>query len=125
VRTVERIDQDQMDRLTVAIEGLSANARAVKRASDRQSALATGVAVFLAIGLVWLSVTAFDSARQIDESNRRWCPMVALLIPAPGDPPPTTPRGIQLVAQARTLSESFGCPTPPHQLPTSSPGGLK
>lgn len=57
-------------------------------------------------GLIFVSL---DNHRTIDANNRRWCPMVGLLIPKPGDAPPSTERGREVVVSALQLWQDFDC----------------
>lgn len=50
-----------------------------------------------------------DNSREIDENNMRWCPLVSLLIPAEGDPAPTTERGRIIAERATELYREFHC----------------
>jgi multidrug efflux pump subunit AcrA (membrane-fusion protein) len=68
------------------------------------------VGVFLLASIVLLGFAAVDSRHRVQESERRWCPMVSLLIPGRGEPGPTTQRGVQITEQAKALAKVFGCP---------------
>ncbi|HET8661051.1 MAG TPA: hypothetical protein VFM55_18900 [Micromonosporaceae bacterium] len=65
--------------------------------------------VVMAVVIVVGMVVGLDNRRAIDESNRRWCPMVGLLLPEPGEAPPSTERSRRILAEAKTLYEAFGC----------------
>lgn len=95
------------------LEAAKAQREATQAQRERTKGLTRGslvVGALLFIAITLLGFAAVDSRQRVQESERRWCPMVSLLIPGPGEPAPTTQRGIQIVAQARTLSASFGCP---------------
>lgn len=64
------------------------------------------VALFLLVGLM----VTLDNREQLAESNRRWCPTLALLLPQSGEPASTTERGRRIAVEAQALYESFGCP---------------
>lgn len=71
-------------------------------------ALTVAVVVVLAIGSAGFAIGQ-DNRRAIETNNRRWCPMVSLLIPQPGDAPVTTQRGRIVVERATELYQEFRC----------------
>ena len=72
--------------------------------------VAIGVsAVFVSVVLVAGAGIILDNRRAIETNNRRWCPMVSLLLVRPGDPPPDTARGRRIGEQAEILFNQFGC----------------
>lgn len=103
--------------------------REATRAQRERTRTLTRAAGIVSAGLVAATVllgfAVLDNRARVQESERRWCPMVSLLIPGPGEPEPTALRGIQIVAQARTLATSFGCPPVPRSIPVPSPKGSK
>jgi hypothetical protein len=62
----------------------------------------------LCIGVAAFSLGQ-DNRRSIEVNNRRWCPLVALLVPQKGDPGPTTERGRIIADRATELYEEFRC----------------
>lgn len=71
-------------------------------------ALVGASVVILIIGAAGY-VIGQDNARQIEENNRRWCPLVSLLVPHQGDPPATTERGRVIADRATELYVEFHC----------------
>lgn len=62
------------------------------------------VAVVLVVGMF----IVLDNRSAIEENNRRWCPMLALILPDPGASPPTE-EGREFVAEAESLYRDYGC----------------
>lgn len=96
------------------LEAAKAQREATRAQRERTRSLTRGfviVAVVLLVSIGLLGFAALDNRERVAESERRWCPMVSLLIPAKGEPPPTTQRGVQIVEQAKALAKVFGCPS--------------
>lgn len=95
-----------VDRLANETHSLRADVR------KRTAALWVGV-LACALAVIVIGAIAFtvglSNRRAIQENNLRWCPMVAVLLPAPGETAPTTERGRILVANAKQLYQDFGC----------------
>lgn len=70
--------------------------------------MAAAFALIITIGLTAYAV-GNDYQRDIEENNRRWCPLVSLLVPQPGDPVPTTERGRIIAQRATELYREFRC----------------
>lgn len=68
-------------------------------------------AVVLTFALFAAYTVSLNNQAAIQESNRKWCPMVALLIPAPGESRASTQRGKDIETNARELYTTFGCGT--------------
>ena len=100
---------DQVQDLTEAVQALRESTDILRREMRWRTRIAVIATVVLAAGVLGVWQTQATTSRQIAEADRRWCPMVSLLIPSRAEEEPTTDRGKQIVAQARTLSHSFGC----------------
>lgn len=125
---------DQVEALRVSVDQLSADGKHLREQlgtltsemaqrtavidrrttvmSRRTTVLAwlfAGGAVVLACALLAAYTVSLNNQAAIEKSNRQWCPMVGLLIPQPGQPHATTPRGLQLEQNARDLYTTFGC----------------
>lgn len=74
-----------------------------------RATVAVGIVLVLAI-----SGTAFllelRTRSEIADSNRKLCPLVALMIPDVGGREPTTEYGQRIADQARLLYAAYGCP---------------
>lgn len=81
-----------------------------RRTAWWRATVAIGVVLVLAIAGAALLVQLRTRA-EIAESNRKLCPLVALLIPDTGGRQPTSPYGQQLADQARLLYAAYGCPS--------------
>jgi hypothetical protein len=87
------------------------------RREVRQRTMALWVAL-LAAAIVILVMAAAgyvvgrNNHREIAENNRRWCPLVSLLVPRPGEPVPDTERGRIVAERATQLYVEFGCLPP-------------
>lgn len=71
-------------------------------------AMVLAVVVIILIGVAALTVGQ-GNRQAIDENNRRWCPLVALLVPRRGEPAPTTERGRIVAERATELYQEFRC----------------
>lgn len=104
---------ERLTNLTQAVDELADEARAIRSELRRRTA-ALWVAV-LTGGVVLLVVVAaavvvsLDNARAIEDNNRRWCPLVGLLVDKPGEAPATTARGARISAEATGLARQFHC----------------
>jgi hypothetical protein len=106
VETQRRATQAQMESARAQREATRAQ-RERTRTLTRAAAI---VSAALVAATVLLGFAVLDNRARVEESERRWCPMVALLIPGRGEPAPTTERGIRIVDQAKALAKVFGCP---------------
>lgn len=88
---------------------------AAVRAQTRALRWAVGVGIVIVFGL---ALVLFDNRMQVQQLQRRLCPMVTLSIHQPGQAPPSTARGRDIEAAARALAGSFGC-----TLPAAAPNG--
>jgi predicted PurR-regulated permease PerM len=75
--------------------------------------LAVAVALAIAVVMVTRSAAetsrhAAENSRQIDESNRRWCPLILMLVPNPGEKT-TAGRSQRIAAEAAVLARQFQC----------------
>lgn len=71
-------------------------------------AILAGALILLLLGVLAFSVS-LSNRRAIEDNNRRWCPMVGVLLPKPGEPPPNNERSRVVVENARKLYREFGC----------------
>lgn len=80
-----------------------------RRTAWWRAAVAVGIVLILAVtcGAFLLELR---TRAEIANSNRKLCPLVALLIPDTGGREPTTEYGRQLAEQARLLYAAYGCP---------------
>jgi hypothetical protein len=115
------VTDSAVEALRVAVDRLSDRAAGLEqRLSSQTRALWWAIAgpgvVMAAVILVGLAVL-LDNHSQIEEANKRWCPLVGLLLPEPGETPPATERGRRIVEEAQVLFRDFGCSpaTPPKE----------
>jgi type VI protein secretion system component VasK len=105
---VERIQS-----LTEAVRDLRSEGEEVRRELRRRTTLLAWLfaagAVILACALLAAYTVSLNNQRAIEESNRKWCPMVQIMIPRPGEAQATTERGREFVDNARKLYADFGC----------------
>jgi hypothetical protein len=111
--SVDRLEQEShrvRDELTAVREEL--------RRKTMTTRLAIGaVTLLMACTIVAAFQVSLDNKRQIDESQRRWCPVVEPLAPRASDPPPVgTPEQQERSQRIRTafaqLVKEFGCTAP-------------
>lgn len=106
---------ERIQNLAEAVRELRSEGEAIRRELRRRTALLAwafaGGGILLACALLAAYTVSLNNQAAIEKSNRQWCPMVALLIPEPGEARATTPRGQQLEANARELYTAFGCGT--------------
>lgn len=102
---------DQVGALRMSVEGLEKEVAQLHKAFSRRTltVIIFGIALLSCIAIV-IKVQATNDQR-LDENNRRWCPLVSLLTPRPGDAPPATVRGRQISERAAVLAREFHCPT--------------
>lgn len=104
---------ESLNSLRLSVDELATEVHALRAEHRRNTSLLW--ATLLAGALILLIVAAFafgvalDNRRAIEANNRRWCPMVGVLLPKPGEPKPDTERGRIVVDSARQLYEDFGC----------------
>lgn len=108
----------QVEDLKLAVDKLADEAIQVRQEMHRRTRIFIAVALSGAIVLAAVVAAAFlvslNNQRAIEESQRRWCPVVLPLAPRPGDPPPVGTSEQQVRSQRiRTafgqLAEDFGC----------------
>ena len=100
--------------MTKAVQDLQTEVGRLRQSFDHR----TWAAAWIAVGLVVVLAGSVGAAvsvqasndRRIRESEQRWCPIVSLLIPRPGDPPPSTDRAKLLAERATELATEFDCP---------------
>jgi hypothetical protein len=104
---------ERIENLTGAVRDLRSEGMALRREMRRRTNVLgwafAGGGVMLVCCLAAAYTVSLNNQRAIEEANRKWCPMVGLLIPKPGQAPATTERGRELVASAQKLYTSFGC----------------
>jgi hypothetical protein len=106
----------QLEELRLSVDGLSDDSKHIRAEMRRRTwvlgwLLAGGVVV-LACAVLAAYTVSLNNQRDIAANNRKWCPMVGLLILKPGDPRPTTARGLRIVDSAQQLYTQFGCDQP-------------
>lgn len=104
---------ERIQNLTDAVRDLRSEAQEIRRELKRRTNvlawLFAGGAVILTCALLAAYTVSLNNQRNIEESNRKWCPLVRLLIPQPGQALPTTARGREMVVNATKLYHDFGC----------------
>jgi type VI protein secretion system component VasK len=104
---------ERIQTLTDAVRDLRGEAQEIRRELKRRTTLLAWLfaagAVILACALLAAYTVSLNNQRAIEESNRKWCPMVQIMIPRPGEAQATTERGRQFVDNARQLYADFGC----------------
>jgi hypothetical protein len=93
---------------TLAEEVHSLRGEVRKRTAALWAAIVVCGVVVLIIGGIAFTV-GLNNQRALAENNRRWCPVVEVMLPNPGEAPPESERGRNLVASARQLYRDFGC----------------
>lgn len=103
---------DQAD-IRKSLGDLAAEAQGIRREIQRVNRLTWlvgGAAVLIIAFTIAVGFhVVLDNQRSIEENNRRWCPLVGLLVARPSDPPPTTERGRLIAERAAGLSNQFHC----------------
>lgn len=99
--------------LTDAVTRLSAEGRALRIEQRREVraiwATMVGGAVVVAVVIATAFTLTFNNSSRISENNQKICPILALAIPRPGDPPPTTDRARLYVERSLQLYKDYGC----------------
>jgi hypothetical protein len=101
---------EQITNLRTSVVQLTEETAKLRRAFARRTVAIVVLSVALAIAVLVMARVQADNDRRIRENNQRWCPLVSLLVPRPGDPPSTTARGRQIAERAVDLSQLFSCP---------------
>lgn len=100
---------DRITELNNSVDDLSREARELRAEIRRRTrAVWVAVGVLVVVSAVMAYLIAGNS-RQIDENNKKFCPLVSILIPGPGEPQSSTPRGVVVADQARVLFKEFHC----------------
>lgn len=104
---------ERLERLSASVDELSVEVGNLRNEHRRNTsvlwgAIIAGVLLLLILGSVAFGVV-LSNKRAIEENNRRWCPMVSVLIPKAGEPEPDTERGRTVVQNARQLHKDFRC----------------
>jgi hypothetical protein len=104
---------DRINELKESVDQLSRDAENVRREQHRQTrALWIAIVAVAVAGLLFTVATLLlvkRDADQIEHNNGKFCPMISILIPAPGTPTTTTPRGKIVTARAEQLFKDFHC----------------
>ncbi len=99
--------------IRIALEDLGKEATGIReeiRRVNRITWLVGGAFVLIIVVTIIVGfVVVLDNRQSIEENNRRWCPLVGLLVVRPSDPQPTTERGRLIAERARGLSTQFRC----------------
>jgi hypothetical protein len=106
---------ERIQNLADAVTNLRAEGEAIRQELRRRTTVLAWLfaagAVILACALLAAYTVSLNNQRAINESNRKWCPMVQIMIPRPGEAQATTERGREFVDNARRLYQDFGCGT--------------
>lgn len=104
---------ERLERVATSVDELSVEVATLRDAHRKNTSALWGAVLVGALVLVILGAVAFgvglSNKRAIEQNNRRWCPMVSVLLPKPGEPAPDTERGRTVVANAAELYRDFGC----------------
>lgn len=101
---------EQVEELTATVRGLREDVGRLRRAFDRRTLAFIAVAVAVGIAIVVAVRVQAENERRLQQADRRWCPLISVLVPRPGDAPATTPRGRQVAERAADLASKFHCP---------------
>lgn len=102
---------ERIEDLTESVKGLRSEVGALRAAFRARTRTVVVVALVLVVVVVMVTRVQASNERRLQENNRRWCPLVALLIPQSGDAAPTTQRGREIAQRAQSLARDFRCPT--------------
>lgn len=104
---------ERIQTLTDAVKDLRSEGAEIRRELRRRTTVlawlfaAGGVLLVCAVAAAY--TVSLNNQAALEKSNRQWCPLVALLIPKPGQAHAATTRGQELEANARELFTAFGC----------------
>jgi hypothetical protein len=101
--------------LTIAVTDLRAEVARLRREFQRRNIVVALLCVALLVAVLGMIRIQLSNDARIRENNLRWCPMVSVLVPGPGDAPAATPRGREIAARASILADQFGCPVTSHR----------
>jgi hypothetical protein len=86
------------------------------RSQLRKRTVAFFVAIAVFIVVLGLAVNAayqvsLDNRSAIKINNAKFCPLIGILLPSPGGPQPSTPRGVEMTHAAQRVADdpTFGC----------------
>jgi hypothetical protein len=105
-------------RLVAQGRSTSASVDRLEKAIGRQTRAIRWRTLALVVVLLVIGAVVLNNSAQIGASERKLCPMIGVLVPAPGEPSPSPgPHGTlsrsQVVAnRAKALSKGYGCPAP-------------
>lgn len=104
---------ESVTELTASVDRLSEEASDIRiqlRARTRALWVAVTVGgILLAVVLAAAIAVTFNNSAAIARNNAKFCPFIGILIPMPGDPQPTTARGIRVAEDAKRVARDFGC----------------
>lgn len=111
---------DSVDHLTEETSRLRSDVMGTREELVRQSALmrkqmvSTRLVMVAMFVVLLCSVAAaftvsLKNGEAIAENNKKFCPLVLILVPQPGVPVATTTRGIQIGRDALRIAKEFGC----------------
>lgn len=95
--------------LKISVDQLSAEAAKLRRMLRWVVVVGACVIVTLGGAIAAAAVVQVSNSQAIAENNARWCPMLELLVPQPGDAPPATDRARRIIQQAQALADAYGC----------------
>ena len=104
---------ENLAELKTSVDRLSDEATDI-RAQLRSRTRALWVAItvggiLLTVVLAAAVAVTLNNSQRIARNNQKFCPFIGILIPQPGDPQPTTPRGVKVGEDAARVSHDFGC----------------
>jgi len=104
---------DRMSELKASVDRLSSEARDIRREMKRKTntiwvaMLAGGIALLTTMAAAY--TVTINNAEAIDTNNRKFCPVIEILLPLKGDDAPTTERGRDIVARAEKVARELHC----------------
>ena len=100
---------EQVQQLRESVDQLTDQVTKLRSEFRRRTValVVVGAALVAAVGIA--SRVQAENDRRLEANNARWCPLIAVLTPRPGDAPATTPRGRQISERARVLARDFHC----------------
>ena len=104
---------DKIRELNASVDDLIDQARTIRTELRRQTRtiwlVFIAACVVIGLSIAALALVGVDQSNQINENNRKFCPVLSAFVPQPGEPPPSTPRGRIVAENFEQLLKDFHC----------------
>lgn len=102
-----------VDRLSERVHELAETVRTgnteLRRRTNTLRLVLLAVVIVLAVAISAATTVLLDNRAQLEENNRKFCPLIEPFVPKPGEPPSPTPRGKRIAQSFAQIAVDFHC----------------